>query len=268
MVVDSELSCIDNADSHARTNGVEEEHRVQGLAHPVVALKGEREVGDATGDVGQREFFTKGRGGLDHVEAVTVVFGNTGGHGEDVRVEDDVLGRHLDLVNQNAICPTANLYAAFDRVRLALFVKSHDDDCRTMVAAHGRLFAELLFAGLQRDRVDYRLSLEASQSSFDDVETRGVNHDRHAGDIGFGCEKAQESGHLSGRIEKALVHVDVDGLRPRSDLLARDIERFGVVSLGDQAAKFRRTEDVGAFADIDERDLIGKAQWFKAGKFQ
>ena len=57
------------------------------------------------------------------------------------------------------------------------------------------------------------------------------------------------------RIEQAFVHVDVDHLRAVLDLVARDRERRVVVARRDQLAEFRRAGDVGALADIDERDL-------------
>src|SRR5207237_3661256 len=52
-----------------------------------------------------------------------------------------------------------------------------------------------------------------------------------------------------------LVHVDVDDLGAVLDLVARHLQRRGVVAGGDQLAEFGRTRDVGALADIDERNL-------------
>jgi hypothetical protein len=61
-------------------------------------------------------------------------------------------------------------------------------------------------------------------------------------------------------IDQALVHVDVDDLRAVLDLLARDVDaRRVVVAGGDQLAELRRAGDVGALADIDERDVGRRA---------
>jgi hypothetical protein len=52
-----------------------------------------------------------------------------------------------------------------------------------------------------------------------------------------------------------LVHVDVDDLRAVLDLLARHLQRCGVVAVLDQLAEARRAGDVGALADVDERNV-------------
>ena len=53
-------------------------------------------------------------------------------------------------------------------------------------------------------------------------------------------------------VEQALVHVDVDDLRAVLDLLARDLDRGGIIAGHDQLLERRRAGDVGALADIDE----------------
>ena len=56
-------------------------------------------------------------------------------------------------------------------------------------------------------------------------------------------------------IEQAFVHVDVDHLRAVLDLVARDRERRRVVAGRHQLAELGRAGDIGALADIDERDF-------------
>ena len=72
---------------------------------------------------------------LDEIDAVVVVLLDAGGDGEDVRIEDDVLGREADLFGQNVVGALADLGLALERVGLALLVEGHDDD-RGAVAAH------------------------------------------------------------------------------------------------------------------------------------
>ncbi len=45
----------------------------------------------------------------DKVLRVVVVLFNTGRHGEDIRVEDDVFRREAHLFSQNPVRPTTNL---------------------------------------------------------------------------------------------------------------------------------------------------------------
>ena len=54
VLVDLELAGVDDAHVHAGLDGVVQEGGVDGLAHGVVAAEGEREVGDAAGDVRAR----------------------------------------------------------------------------------------------------------------------------------------------------------------------------------------------------------------------
>ena len=53
-------------------------------------------------------------------------------------------------------------------------------------------------------------------------------------------------------VEQRFVHVDVDHLRAVLHLLARDLDRAGVVAGEDQLLEGGRAGDVGAFADVDE----------------
>ena len=57
-------------------------------------------------------------------------------------------------------------------------------------------------------------------------------------------------------VDQALIHVDVDDLRAVLDLVARHVERSGVVAGRDQLPEFGRAGDVGALADIDEGNVL------------
>ncbi len=66
--------------------------------------------------------------------------------------------------------------------------------------------------------------------------------------------------------DQPLVHVDVDDLRPVLHLVARDVERGGIVARGDELAEARRAGDVGALADVDEGDLGREREGLEPGK--
>ena len=127
---------------------------------------------------------------------------------------------------------------------------------------------ERVLALLERDRVHHRLALHAFEAGLDHREFRGIDHHRHARDVGLGRDQIEERRHRLLGIEQALVHVDVDDLRAVLDLIARDGERGGVVAGGDELAKARRAGDVGALADIDERDFRRQRERFEAGQPQ
>jgi hypothetical protein len=68
----------------------------------LVAAERERQVGDAARDVGVRQVLPDPARRLDEVDAVVVVLLDAGRDREDVRIEDDVLGREADLLGQDA----------------------------------------------------------------------------------------------------------------------------------------------------------------------
>ncbi len=64
---------------------------------------------------------------------------DAGGDGQDVRVEDDVLGREADLFGQQLVGPLADAHLAIGLGGLALLVERHHDDRRAVAAdAAGR----------------------------------------------------------------------------------------------------------------------------------
>src|SRR5215212_2101539 len=168
LVVDSELARVHYAHRQARLYGMVEEDRVDGLPYRVVAPERERDVRDAARGPGVGE----GRGDLTHsldkVNAVVVVLLDAGGDGEDVGVEDDVLGRETDLLCEDAVGAFAYVDLPLLRVGLASFVEGHYDHRSTVALQQSRPPDELYFSLLEAYGVDYRLALHPFQASLDD----------------------------------------------------------------------------------------------------
>ena len=101
---------------------------------------------------------------LDEGDAVVVVLLDAGGDGEDVGIEDDVLGREAGLFGQQLVGAGADRDLALQRVGLALLVEGHDDDGGAVGAHQPGVVQEGLLALLHRDRVDQRLALHAFQA--------------------------------------------------------------------------------------------------------
>ena len=68
LVVHHQRAGVDDAHVEPGLDRVEQEHRVDRLAHRVVAAEGERDVGDAAGDAGAGEVLLDPAGRLDEVE--------------------------------------------------------------------------------------------------------------------------------------------------------------------------------------------------------
>ena len=124
--VDRQLAGVDDAHVHARPDGVVEEDRVHGLPHRVVAPEGEGHVADAAADQGVGQGLLDRAGGGDVIAGVAVVGGDPRGHGEDVGVEDDVLGRKPHRLGQDAVGAGGDVDHAPIPVRLAGLVEGHD----------------------------------------------------------------------------------------------------------------------------------------------
>ena len=191
---------------------------------------------------------------------------DAGGDGEDVRVEDDVLGREIDLVDQHAVGALADLDLALVGVGLALLVEGHHHGGRAVALDQLGLVLEGVHALLHGDRVDDALALDAAQAGLDHFPFGRIDHDRHAGDVGLAGDQVQEAHHRGLAVQHGLVHVDVDHLGAVLDLLARDGQRFLELAVQDHAGEGFGTGDVGAFADVDEQAAGADGHRLQAGQ--
>ena len=145
--------------------------------------------------------------------------------------------READLLGQELVGALADLELALGGVGLALLVERHHHHGGAVAAHLPRVLEEWLLAFLHADRVDDGLALHAFQPGLDHRPFRGVDHDRHARDVGLGGDQVEEGDHRLLGIEHALVHVDVEDLGAVLDLLARDLERRRIVVGLDQLAE-------------------------------
>jgi hypothetical protein len=100
-------------------------------------------------------------GRLDEGEAVVGVLLDAGPDGQDVRVEDDVLGGKPTSSTRIRYARPQDLDLPLDGRGLALLVEGHDDDRGAVAADPPGVLAEGLLALLERDRVDDPLALQA-----------------------------------------------------------------------------------------------------------
>ena len=191
---------------------------MHGLAHGLVAAEGERQVRHAARDVHVRQLRLDLARRLDEGDAVGVVLLDAGGDGEDVGVEDDVLGRKADLLGQQLVGALADRHLARDGVGLALLVERHHHHGGAVAQHLPGVVEEGVLALLHADGVDDRLALHALEARLDHAPLGAVDHHGHAGDVGLGGDQVEERHHRLLGIEQALVHVDVEDLRAVLDL--------------------------------------------------
>jgi len=114
------------------------------------------------------QFFANAGRGFDEVDRIIVMLGYAGRHGENIRVENDVFGRKINFLGQQVIGAFANFKFARRGVCLAVFIKRHHDDSRTIASTQPRLFEKALSAFFQRNRIDDGLALHAFQPGLND----------------------------------------------------------------------------------------------------
>ena len=196
------------------------------------------------------------------------MLGHPRGDGQDVGVEDDVLRRKARLLRQEAVGTRAHLDATLAGIRLPLFVEGHHYHGGTVAAQGAGVQEEFLLAFLQRYGVDYTLSLHTLQPRLDDPPIGRIEHHGDTGDIRLGGDEVEEIDHLRAGIQEAVVHVDVDDLRPIFHLLAGDTEGFVVFLLVDEAEELARTGHVAALAYVDKIILRFHLQHIQSGQTQ
>ena len=244
-----------------------QKHGVDGLAHRVVTAETEGDVADAARDLGAGQVLLDPARGLDEVHGIVVVLFDAGGDGEDVGVEDDVLGRETDLLNQQAIGARANVDLALIGVGLALLVKGHDHRGRPIATDQLGLAFEFGLAFFHADRVDDAFALNAAQARLNHRPFARVDHHRDTGDVGFTGHQVQKTHHGGLAVKHGLVHVDVHHLGAVFHLLARHGQRLFVLAVQNHARKSFRARDVGALADVDKQAALTELQRLQAGEF-
>ena len=131
---------------------------------------------------------------LDEIEAVTVMFFHAGSDREDIGIEDDVFCRK-SIGDHQLVGAFTDIDLALRRICLAGFVKGHDHSGSTVIAAFADRLKEWFLPFLQADRIDDRLARNAFEPRFDHFPLGTVDHYRNAGNIGFGCDQLEKSGH-------------------------------------------------------------------------
>src|SRR5690606_26313162 len=252
LVVHLDLTRVYDAHVHPGADGVVQKRRVHGLPHGIVPAKGEAQIAHTAAHLRQRQVLLDPAGGLDEIDRIRVVLRDAGRHGEDVRVEDDILRRKADVIHQNPIGALANRLSPLKRVGLPLFVECHHDDGRAEPPHDAGLITEDGLALLKTDGVYNALPLNALQPRLDHGPSRRIDHYGDFRDVGFGGDEVQKSHHRLLGIEHPLVHVHVDELRAVLDLLQGDGEGFLVIVLLDQAGEALGARDVRALADVHE----------------
>src|SRR5437867_2037742 len=266
LLINGKLAGINDTHIQAGKDGVIKKRRMHRVAHHFVSTKRKRDVTDAAIDFRQRKSGFNAACRFDEADSVIVVFLDAGRNSEDIRIKNDVLRREAHFFGQDAVRPSADFHFAVGGIGLTLFVKGHHDD-RSSVAPDlsGVIFKDV-FPFFQADGIDDTFALNTFQSGLDHGPTRAVDHNGNARDVRLDRNQIQESRHCGFRIQKPFIHIDVDDLRAAFHLVARDTERFLILSGENEFRELRRARDIRAFADIDETQVGPEGQWLQTAQ--
>src|SRR5215217_60090 len=200
---------------------------------------------------------------IDKIYRIIIVFFQTRSNRQDVRVENDVLRRKAQFIDQDIIRPRTDLYSSLIIVGLSLLIKSHYHHGSTVVHNLAGTFPEFIFTLLQRNRVYDTLSLQAFQTGLNNRPLRRIYHDRQFRNVRFRSNQVQEFGHRSLRIDHPLIHVYIDHLRTTFNLLAGYGKCSFKIAAQDQFRKFRRSGNVGPLTHVHKNAFRGNRYRFK-----
>ena len=229
VIIDGQLTGIDDPHIHAVADRIVEEYGVDRLTDRVIAAEREGDVGDPAGDQRMRQLAFDVFAGADKVLGIVIVFFDTGRHRKDIRVKDNIFWREADLFGEDFVGATANLNFTFAGISLAHFVKGHHHYRSAVAANQFRMVDKGFDALFHRNRVNDAFALNAFQAFLNNFPLGGVDHDRHAGNVRLAGNQVEEAHHRRFCVEHPLVHVDIDNLRAVFHLLTRDVQRFAVL---------------------------------------
>ena len=213
---------------------------------------------------GQRSLQERNR--LDERLGEACVLLDSGGDGEDVRVEDDVLRPEPGLGDQEVVGAAQDLDLPLDGFGLAALVEGHDHHPCAVAADRPCLLEKDLLPLLQRDRVDDPLALEALEPGLERREARAVDHDRQARGLRLGRDQVEERGHRLLGVEQIRVHVHVEQVRPAAHLLERDGDTALEVVRLHEPAELRRAGDVRPLAHHHEARVRADDERLETGE--
>ena len=260
LLVDLKHPGIHDGHVETRLDRMVKESRVHCLAHRVVTTEGEGDIAQSAASLGPRKCRLDLADGLNEVDCVVVVLIDPGCDGEDVRIEDDVLGVESDPVHEQAIGAGADAHLLRLGGCLTLLVEGHDDHGGTVALGQPCTLEKSLLPVLEADGVEDTLALEALHSLLKDRPLGAVDHDRHAADLRIGGQEVQEGLHHRLAVEHPLVDVHIQDIGTALHLLACHREGGLVIARDDEFGETRRPGDVRPFPDHHEGTPLGDGQ--------
>ena len=189
IIINRQLARIDNRHIETRWNGVIEKDRMHGFTHRIVPAKGKANIRQSARNTRMRQVRFDTAASFEEMHGVIIMLFNPCRHGENIRIKNDVFWREIHFIDEQIISPLTDFEFMVCGLRLAFFIKRHDNSGSAQIAYNTCMGQELFFTLFHRDRVDDSFALHAFQTCFEDFPFGAINHHRHAGDVRLACHE-------------------------------------------------------------------------------
>ena len=237
LVVDQEVSSVDDPHIQTGFDGMEKEGRMHGFPDKIVPPEREGKIADTAADTGIRKVFLDPFHGADEIHRIGVMFINPGGNREDIGIKNDIFGQETHFFGKDIVSPAGDHDTAFERGSLTLLIEGHHDHRGAHLFQKASMFPEFIRSFLQTDRVDDRFPLDAGERRNDHRPSGRVDHHRNFGNIRIGSQHVEEGGHRFFCIQHRFIHADIDDLGSVFHLLPGYRKGLFVILLPDQAGE-------------------------------
>ncbi len=105
------------------------------FTYRLITAERERNVRNTARDHGIWQVLLDPPSSLNKVHTIVVVFFNTCRYRKDIRVKNNIFRRKANFIDQHIIRSFTDFFLALNRIGLTFFIKSHNNDSRTILTA-------------------------------------------------------------------------------------------------------------------------------------
>src|SRR5665648_604408 len=143
---------------------MKQEYRMNGFTNLIVSSERKGHIAYSTACFGMFQVFLDPAYRINKVNRIIIVFLHSSADDQNIRIENDILRRKINFVDQNIVGALTNFDTSFKRIGLAFFVESHHNYCGSISFQQLGLFPKNGLAFLHADGIHNRFALNTFQS--------------------------------------------------------------------------------------------------------
>src|SRR5690606_36503503 len=149
LIIHFEHRGIYDAHVHPAAYCMVQECGMHGLPYLLIAAEAERNVTNSAAYLGMREVFLDPLRRTEEVECIISMLLESGRHRENIRIEDDILGRELYAIDKDSIGPFTDGDSSLIGVGLTFLIEGHDHNSGAVFLYKFSLSDKLLFSSFK-----------------------------------------------------------------------------------------------------------------------